>query len=62
MYEAVVSELSVNTKLWTESMPRLVWLRVSVAEVTVAVGATAYTGIDAETAAAEVSVMMEMDP
>ena len=40
----------------------LVWLKVSVAVVTVAVGAVAYTGLDAVTAAAEVSVMMEVDP
>ena len=53
MYEAVVSALSLNTKLWIESIPRLVWLRVRVAEVTVAVGAVAYTGLATVAAAAE---------
>ena len=44
MYEAVVSTLSLNRKLWIDSIPILVWLTVRLAEVTVALEAVAYTG------------------
>ena len=62
MYESVVSTLSLIRKLWIDSIPMLVWLKVRVAEVTVAAGAVAYTGLATSAAAASVSAMMEVDP